>query len=656
MKVNLQPPVWPVVRQRINRWTGRPGVETGLRFLAAMGAGFVLAGVSVAGTWMPLAISLAAALGLGLPAFGAYGGSCLGYLLFWDATIALEPMAAGLLVVSCHCVFGDLPQQQQRWYVPMSAMVFPALVGFLFLLEQRFAVRVVWRAVLRVAVGGGGAVCFWLALHRDHRFCRLILLACLCGGACALDPVGLPLGAVAACALTAAALETPMALPMAVLCGLALDLSWQSGCATAVLTLGALVGQHRNRLLRLGIWLCAVLAGVVLTGTSSLLLASAMLGAALSLPVSGGDLFGTLPAVRSREDQRRQTAAGLLDQLCHCLEPDRIPRADPETAAVFDQAAERVCRMCSLWDDCWNQNVRETVEALDRASPAMMTRGKALREDFPALFSNRCRHLEGFITAVNRELDDLSCRRQCRSRIRESRRVLVRQYGVLAQALARDLPDREVPCRFQPEVGYRSRGRREDAVSGDRGATFRLGSFYYLILCDGMGTGPGAAAEAGAAISILRTLLQSGAEPEEAMDLLNGIYILRDDGCFATVDLLQADLVTGDAALFKWGAAPSYVKRRSEVEKIGTAAPPPGLGVGEAHQPEVTRLSLARGEMLVLTSDGAGGEAAERFLRQYGGLSPKELASGIVSCCQNPGEDDRTAAVVTLRPRSLLVS
>jgi len=623
--------------------------------LGAMAAGFVLAGVSAAGTWMPLSISLAATLGLGLPAFGAYGGSCLGYLLFWDTAVALEPMAAGLLVVACHCIFGDQPARQNRWYAPGSAVVFSALVGILFLLEQRFVIRAVWRFLLRLAVAGGGALCFHMALYREDRLCRLILLACFCAGGCALQPVGLPLGAVAACALAAAALETPMCLPVAVLCGLALDLSWGEGCATAVLTLGALAGKGRNRLLRLGIWLGCVLAGVVLTGTTSLLLAAAICGAALSLPVPGDDLFGVLPAVRSREDQRRQTAAGLLDQLCRCLEPGRAPRADPETAAVFDQAADRVCRMCSLWDDCWNQNVQETVEALDRAAPAIMTRGRAVREDFSALFSNRCRHLEGFITAVNRELDDLSCRRQCRSRIRESRQVLAQQYSVLAQALARELPDRETACRFQAEVGFRSQGRREDAVSGDRGATFRLGCQFYLILCDGMGTGPGAAAEAGAAISILRTLLQSGADPSEALALLNGIYILRDDGGFATVDLLQADLVTGEAELFKWGAAPSYVKRRAGVEKLGTAGPPPGLGVGEDHRPEVTKLSLARGEMLILTSDGAGGEAAERFLRQYGGLSPRELAAGIVSCSCNQNEDDCTAAVLQLRPRSWAV-
>ena len=55
--------------------------------------------------------------------------------------------------------------------------------------------------------------------------------------------------------------------------------------------------------------------------------------------------------------------------------------------------------------------------------------------------------------------------------------------------------------------------------------------------------------------------------------------------------------------------------------------------------------------MLVLISDGAGGEAAERFMRQYGGMSPKELASGIISCSQMQEDDDRPAAVLALRPR-----
>lgn len=655
MKMNLREAAGLTVLRRLRRWSGHPAVEKALQCLGAMAVAMALAGVSVGGTWLPLPIGFAAALGLGLPSFAAYIGGCVGYLVFWDSSMAMEPMAVGLLTEACLCIFGDAIPKKNRWICPSLVVVFTALVGFLFLLEQRFVVRLVWRCLLRMAAGGAGALCCILALWQQEQLSRTVLWALLCGGLCAVAPAGLPLGAVAACMIAAAAAGTAQGLQTAVLCGLALDLCWGEGAATAVLTVAALVGRQELRFLRLGVWLCAVLLGVLVTGTTSLLLAAAIPGVLLSLLLPRERLFENLPAARAT-DKRMVIAAELLDQLRQCLEPGRRNRPDPETAAVFDHAAERVCRMCSQWEDCWNQNVMVTVDALERAAPAMMTRGKALREDLPQLFIDRCVHLEGFLTAVNRELEDLSCRRQCRSRIRESRVVLAHQYGVLSRALSRDAAEQEGDCRYLPEVGFRSQGRVEDTVSGDRGATFRLGRYFYLILCDGMGTGPGAAAEAGAAIGILRTLLQAGAEPKEAMEVLNGIYILREDGGFATVDLLRADLHSGEADLWKWGAAPSYLKRRQEVEQLGTTAPPPGIGVGEAFMPEAVRLSLSKGELLVLTSDGAGGEATERLLQQSGGLSPKELAYGIVGSSPNRGEDDRTAAVIALRPRTLSAS
>jgi len=651
MNTNLRPDLWLQARQTLNRWSGRPAVELLIRCLGYLGAGFLLAGASAAGSWLPLPICLAAALGLGLPSFSAYVGGCLGYLVFWNATAALEPMAAGLLVEAGLCIFGDQVMADDRWYVSCSTMVFCALAGFLFLLEQRFAPVQIWRWLLRIAAAGAAAMCFRLALRQADQTCRLILLACLCAGLCAVAPVGMPLGTVAAAALAASAVGTSLALPAAVIVGLALDISWKGGCAAAVFSLGALVCRNMPKLLRLPGWVVCVLAGVLLTGSDSLLLAAAFLGAPLSLLLPAGRLFDALPAVQNGEDRRLAAAAGLLDQLQQCLDAGKTSRDLPETAAVFDHAAERVCRMCSQWELCWEKNAAETVESLNRAAPAMLDRGMLLREDLPPLFLSRCRHLESFITAVNRELDDLCCRRQCRSRIQESRRILSGQYGVLAQALSRHADVENGTYRYCAEVGFRSRGRKGDAVSGDRGASFRIGQLFYLLLCDGMGTGAGAAAEAGAAIGILRTLLQAGTMPEEALQVLNGIYILRDDGGFSTVDLLQADLNSGEVSLYKWGAAPSYLKKKGTVEKIGTVSLPPGLGAGETHQPEETRLSLARGEMLVLVSDGAGGEAAERFLRQYGGTSPKEVASGIISCSCTQEEDDRTAAVVMLRPR-----
>ena len=138
-----------------------------------------------------------------------------------------------------------------------------------------------------------------------------------------------------------------------------------------------------------------------------------------------------------------------------------------------------------------------------------------------------------------------------------------------------------------------------------------------------------------------------GFQPEDALQLLNGIYLLRDDGAFSTVDLLQADLSTGEVTLWKWGSEPSYLRTAEGMQKIGTAQPPPGLeGTGKA---ERFQLSLGAGEFLVLLSDGAAGPETEELIRSYGGRSPKELAASIVGQ-GGEEEDDRTAAVLKLQP------
>ena len=103
---------------------------------------------------------------------------------------------------------------------------------------------------------------------------------------------------------------------------------------------------------------------------------------------------------------------------------------------------------------------------------------------------------------------------------------------------------------------------------------------------------------------MLRSLLTLGFDAMDAAAMLNELYVLRGDGCFSTIDLLEVDLCTGEGALYKWGAAPSYLKKGGTVKKIGTASPPPGLGVGEEHRAERVGLSLQRGEQLVLTTDG----------------------------------------------------
>ena len=414
MGVKARPAAVEAIRQRVNQVSGHPAMGQVFKCLGVMAAGAVLAGAAVGGVLLPLPLALAAALGLGLESFAAYAGGCLGYAVLWGLDAGLEPMAAGLLAEACLCIFGDQLSQDNRWFAPGAATLFTILVGFLFLLEQRFAPAAVWRLALRAAAAGGGAVLFRRALE-GAALPRLCLLAALVSGLSALAPGGFALGLPLGCLLSAGALGTPQSLPVAALCGMALELQGQGGAAV-VLPLAALVASTQQGFLaRTGLWLLSVLAGVLLTGAGPMLLTAAILSAALVRLFPWERLFGLLETPARVESRQMELAAGLFSRLGQCLALTRHPQADPDTATVFDHAAERVCRLCSRFDFCWKERLGETCTVLDRAAPAMMTRGKALREDLAPSFLSRCLHVEGFLTAINHELDDLACRRQARA-------------------------------------------------------------------------------------------------------------------------------------------------------------------------------------------------------------------------------------------------
>ena len=128
MKVNLRPAVLHGLRQRLLRWSGRPWAEMLLRTAAAMAVGFLLAGAKAGGSFLPFSLALAAALGLGFPSFGAYIGGCVGYAVFFGLDTAMEPMAAGLLIEACLCIFGDQISEENRWFAPGVVMLFTAAV------------------------------------------------------------------------------------------------------------------------------------------------------------------------------------------------------------------------------------------------------------------------------------------------------------------------------------------------------------------------------------------------------------------------------------------------------------------------------------------------------------------------------------------------
>ncbi|MCL2588040.1 MAG: SpoIIE family protein phosphatase, partial [Oscillospiraceae bacterium] len=159
-------------------------------------------------------------------------------------------------------------------------------------------------------------------------------------------------------------------------------------------------------------------------------------------------------------------------------------------------------------------------------------------------------------------------------------------------------------------VGIASVRRKGQPVSGDRSTYFKTDDGkLHVILCDGMGTGAGAARESGQLSDILEQFLQAGLDPEAAMKLLNGAFQVKNGALtgYASVDLLRLDLFTGQTRLFKYGAAPSYFKRGRTVRAAEGESLAAGLGatgLSGPSAPDSKTVRLEPGSFVVLVSDG----------------------------------------------------
>ena len=207
-------------------------------------------------------------------------------------------------------------------------------------------------------------------------------------------------------------------------------------------------------------------------------------------------------------------------------------------------------------------------------------------------------------------------------------------------------------------AGVAARKKDGETVSGDAGTYFkRSDGTLYVLLCDGMGSGPQANRESTLALRLLEQFLQAGVDTEQALITLNSALALRGEeaGGFTTIDLLQVDLFTGDGVVFKLGAAPTYVRKSGTVRRISGTALPAGLSADEKTAPDRFPLHLSPGDCVLMVSDGVAGTGDDSWLRKrfgaFQGESPKELAADLIAHSPQGATDDRTALVVRIEKR-----
>jgi len=234
----------------------------------------------------------------------------------------------------------------------------------------------------------------------------------------------------------------------------------------------------------------------------------------------------------------------------------------------------------------------------------------------------------------------------------------------LCAALDRCTSRRMVLLEAEPyavTVGIASLRREGQPVSGDKGTWFKTDEGYlYVILSDGMGSGEPAAACSMGTVKTLEAFLRAGISAETALRILSDLMLLKNesDTVCATIDLMAVNLFTGDARLYKYGAAPTYIHRSGYVRRLKSRNLAAGLASSGEESPTPVCLKLEHKSRALILSDGVLCGSDDTWLREMLGQEDapgaKELAKAVLdaSVSRFGQGDDMTVLALTLETRS----
>ena len=616
------------------------------------------------GDYAPFALGCVAACGPGAEGIAALLGAGVGAGLFLDFAAALPFLAAAILIFTTAAAFQGLKLLDGPWFHPLAGAGLFLAVSGIYVLQSLSPLRDLGPCLAGTVLVGLSAWYYQPLLQAKQERLEpdslLFLVGSILLALVDVELAGLSIGRGLLCLLLAYTAYQRGAMTGAAAglgAGLAADFCSGTGgvlFGAAYGLAGLLAGSRsggRRIWAALAFWGAALLAALP-AGLATPLLPEAAAGAVLFLLLPGR-VFGGKRMKRAQPAEFPAALEGMRAQLTRLSAAlrdlyDSMGRSAPVSteenpAVVFDRAAEKVCRGCALCELCWQKEYTGTFNALNDATPFLLERGRALAKDFPGYFADRCIHLPDFLTAINGELSAFLLRRQYRRQLEETRRSAKGQYAQLSELLTAtaaglgEVRATAAGTAAECRIGAALRPKEGETVCGDTVVSFRTETgLLCLLLADGMGSGESARRESALTCRLLEQFLEAGIEPEAAMKTLNSAMALRgaDTGSFTTIDLLTCRPETGELAFYKYGAAPSYLKKGGTVRRITGGSLPAGLRGGTA-APDVTRVSLEPGSFAVMISDGVADPGRDEWLQDllagWEGEDPQTLAGLILS-------------------------
>jgi stage II sporulation protein E len=180
-----------------------------------------------------------------------------------------------------------------------------------------------------------------------------------------------------------------------------------------------------------------------------------------------------------------------------------------------------------------------------------------------------------------------------------------------------------------------------EKYNGDSYSCCRLKDGTHMtVLSDGMGSGPAAKQESGAAVELIHKFSKSGFNKITAINTVNSIMSIKssEEEKFSTLDICSVDPYNGDVDFIKIGAAASFIKTGRDVISIKSGTLP--MGVLDKVDMDVIRKKVGNGDYIIMLSDGVldyDNEAMGKeewmteFLKNCNFYSPDEMCSEILS-------------------------
>ncbi len=205
-----------------------------------------------------------------------------------------------------------------------------------------------------------------------------------------------------------------------------------------------------------------------------------------------------------------------------------------------------------------------------------------------------------------------------------------------------------------------------EEISGDSYTARRLDAQRFVVaLGDGMGSGHRAHETSEKALSLLEQMLLSGADEEQAVQMLNTVLVLSTQNeIFTTIDMALLNLHTGELKLVKAGGCTTFLRSRAAVYVYRSESLP--VGILDEPQPEIYCCSMTHGDVMLMISDGVldqlpepkqGERWIKRYLLQSKEEDPQVLAEEIRQLLQPhlpQVEDDQTILAVRIEKKKNL--